>query len=240
MDHEESRGTVWKHVAELRRYLIISAVSIVVCSLAAHFFYQEIVRIIFAPLGGQKAIFLSPLDPITFILKIDLTVGFIVSLPIIAWCIARFTAPALSRKMRRTLLVTLFVCSILSVIATIYMYYLIAPLMIRILTSINVPGTVYQITAQSYLSFILGQLLVSLLIFQTPLVIVLLTLTRLLNPHIITARRPLIYICTTVAMAILTPTSDLLSLSLVLIPTFVALEAGVLISRMIYNRRRND
>lgn len=238
MEHEESRETVWDHVSALRRYVIVSVASIAAFSIGAHFFYEKIVVIIFAPLGSQKAIFLSPLDPITFILKIDLTVGFIVSLPVIAWCVIRFAKPALGRRTLHIILLILSACSALVIVAVVYTYYLILPIVLRFLANIIVPGTEYQITAQSYLSFVLGQLLVAIIVFQTPLGMIALTYLRILDPYVVGRKRPLVYVAATIVCSIITPTGDLLSLSLVLIPTFVALEVGVLLSKVIYNRRR--
>jgi sec-independent protein translocase protein TatC len=239
-ENQESKATVWEHVADLRHYAIISVVTVIACSVIAHFFYQDIVRLIFAPLGTQKALFLSPLDPITFVLKIDLSVGTIASLPIILWCLIRFMAPALSRHAVRIFLLVLVSCGLLVIVAVLYSYYLVIPLMIRFLAGIDVPGTTYQITAQAYLSFVIMQVLIAVAVFQTPLVLVALTYAGLLNPKRIAQKRPLLYIGATIVCSVVTPTTDLFSLSLVLIPTLAALEVGIGISRLVYTKRHSS
>ena len=74
--------TVWEHVAELRRYVLLSVASVLVFGSLTHAYRNELVGLLLRPLGeGMTLQFLSPLDPLLFILTLDLMGGVLLSLP---------------------------------------------------------------------------------------------------------------------------------------------------------------
>ncbi len=231
---EDEALSVWEHLLELRNYLYYTLAALLVGGTVTHIYHEKILTMLFAPLKGQPLVFLSPLDPILFILKIDFYGALAIALPVIFFCFFRFIAPALGS--RGSLFVSSFLLfsTLLIIAASIYTCLLLIPLSINFLLSVQVPGVENFFTADRYLSFIFMQLMLMIGIFQIPCVIALLTLTKLLNPRLLTKNRGIVYVVTTIALSILTPTTDIFSVCLFLIPTLVIFELSVLLAKAIY------
>ncbi len=235
--NQENRDTIFGHLSELRKYGIISFLSLLLFSFIANHYRIRIIDIIFKPLGHQTTLlFLSPLDPILFIIHTDLTVGFIFSLPVIIWCIIRFTSPGIDKAIVRKFLLWLFFFSLLIIVAAFYTYYIVTPLALHFLNSIYVPQTRFDITAQNYLGFFLGEFFISVVIFQIPLILILLTSFKIINPAFLKKHRLLMYIIVILLLSFIAPTPDLLSFLMVSVPALAALEIGILISSIVYKR----
>jgi sec-independent protein translocase protein TatC len=237
--NQENKDTIWGHISELRKYGIISFLTLIGFSLLANHYRLLIIAFIFKPLGKQTLLFLSPLDPLLFIIHTDLTIGLILSLPVIIWCIIRFTSPSIKGPVLRKFLSVLFFFTLLIVIAAFYTYYIITPLALHFLDSIYVPQTHYDITAQNYLGFFLGEFFISILIFQIPLILILLSIFKIINPLFLKKNRLLLYIIVIMLLSFIAPTPDLLSFLMVTVPALAVLEIGIIISSIAYKRIQN-
>src|SRR5436190_23360976 len=91
------------HLEELRWRIIWSLAALIVGALLGFWLVTRfnvlglLIRPIQPFLGGTRLKYLSPTDPFFLTLKLALTVGFILALPIIAHQIWGFFAPALHR-----------------------------------------------------------------------------------------------------------------------------------------------
>src|SRR5688572_25897669 len=91
-------ATLLDHLVELRSKVFLSLAAVAVCSIIAHVWHDQIVRVLLRPLGGEMLFFLSPLDPLLFILKIDLLVGTLLAMPVINWALLSFLKPAFAHS----------------------------------------------------------------------------------------------------------------------------------------------
>src|SRR6266436_1251996 len=87
--------TFFEHLRELVRKLLWSLFAVALGAGVAHYYHEAIIAFLLAPLHQKKLVFLSPLDPLLFVLKIDFVVGFILGLPVLNWCIFSFVKPAM-------------------------------------------------------------------------------------------------------------------------------------------------
>lgn len=225
--------TFWEHVGELRSRLVISVVALVICSVAAHFFYKEIVDYLLNPVSDKNLVFLSPLDPLLFVMKIDLIAGFILALPIISYCVLSYIKPAFEKISWVTIVIFYIISIILIMSGVAYAFLVVLPITLHFLLSINIPGTENIITAKSYLNFILFQSAISAIIFQIPLFVIIGSYLKIFSIDSITSKRRYIYLGGTTLTAIITPTTDLFSLGLVMIPAIILFETSILASRLI-------
>ena len=83
-------ATFLDHLAELRSKLLLSLGATAAGAVAAHAYHEEILAFVLRPAGERQFVFLSPLDPLTFILKLDILVGLVVAFPVIAWCLTAY------------------------------------------------------------------------------------------------------------------------------------------------------
>jgi sec-independent protein translocase protein TatC len=232
--------SILDHIIELRTKVIISGAAILVGSSIAHFFHQQIISLILRPIQSQKLVFLSPLDPLFFILKIDLIVGILFALPIIIWSIFSYIKPTLSKKVNRVIRTIWFSSMILVLGAIAYTYFFIVPVVLKFLNSINVPGIENTITAQNYLSFFITQLLIITLVFQTPLCIIFGIYANFFTTKSLSSKRGYIYVGITVVLSILTPTPDIFSLGIILVPALVIFEISLTVGKILERITRNN
>jgi sec-independent protein translocase protein TatC len=236
MNPKKSEQTLWDHIFILRRYVAISLLSIVFGAGATHYFHKDIIEMIFRPLGGVDAVFLSPLDPFIFIYKIDLFGGLILALPVIIICTFLFVAPAFNSKRIWVYFFAFFTLSLLLVAGAIaYTFLLLIPLSLGFLLSIQIPGIENSFTAQNYLNFVITQLAMSVSIAFIPLAILFATLIHVLNPYNIGGKRGIVYVGMTIILAFLSPTTDLYTLLILLVPAVGIFEVSIIIAKIIYS-----
>lgn len=231
--------TFFDHLAELRTRLLVCFFAVSLGAVLAHVFHDAIIALLLAPAGGAELVFLSPLDPLLFILKIDLFTGFLFALPVICWSVLSFLKPAMPAS--RWLIVCLVFCaaSVLLLVGLIYAYLVVVPLALGILTSITVPGVGNMLTAGSYLSFLLLQLLLMAALFQIPLFVLAGVWVGAFTPAWLSAKRRYFYLGGVVVLAFITPTTDLLSLGLVVGPAAVIFEGSLIAGRVVERLRRS-
>lgn len=228
---EEAKG-ILEHIAELRTRIFVSLGAVILGSIAAHFYYQEIISFILRPSGQQSLIFLSPLEPLFFILKLDLLVGLALAFPVISWCVLSYLNPVFSR---RAWLITLFAYSAslaLLVAGLAYTYFVTFPLSLRFLLAITIPGVDNAITAKSYLGFFFTQAAIISLIFQIPVLILAGLRLGAFSVSGLSAKRRYVYLFGLIALSVITPTTDLFNLAIVLAPTVLIFEISLLAGRL--------
>lgn len=237
MEHSEARS-VAEHIGDLRIKLFLAFGAALVGAIVTHLFHTEIIAFLLRPAGAQEFIFLSPLEPFLFILKVDIVGGIVVSFPILMWCLFSFIAPALPQHIKKILVLFYVTSSALLVIGLLYAFYVTIPLSLKFLFSITIEGIRNQISAQNYIGFFLTQALIIAGIFQVPILIIGGTYVGVLKTAFFKNKRRYIYLIATIAIAVITPTTDVFSLTVVLIPCLVIFEASLLGARLVERFRR--
>lgn len=225
----------WEHVADLRRllylflFLLISGASII------HYYRDTVIPFLLEPLGtdAPPLQFLSPLEPLFFILKIDFVGGFLVSLPLITIAAYQFINPTPWRRALFPVMIVL-TSSLLAFVGAAYAYFVVVPIVLGFMNSLILPGTIAAFTATGFMNFLLGTAFMLVLIFQIPVLTVLGAALGLFNPKTFSHYRRNVYLGIFVATAVVTPTTDVLTLFLVSMPAIVVTEVGVLIGSLFY------
>jgi sec-independent protein translocase protein TatC len=230
--------TFFDHLIELRSKILVSCFAVVVGALVAHWFHEALIAFLLRPVSGEKLLFLSPLDPLFFILKVDVFAGCILALPVINWCAFSFVKPAM-RRSSWFLLSTLYgMAAALAASGLAYAYYVMVPISLTFLLSIHVDGTANMITATSYLNFLLVQSLITAIIFQIPLFFVACAAIGAFPMSAIASKRRHIYVIGLIALAVLTPTTDIFNLCVVALPALLIFEGSLVAGRVIESLRR--
>lgn len=225
---DSEKISVLDHVGELRKKLFISFGAITIGVFIAHFFHEKIISFLLSPAGNQNLIFLSPLEPLFFIFKIDFISGIILAFPIIIWSIFSYITPALPKKINKLLFFFYIFSSILLIVGLAYAFLITIPLSLKFLFSIDIPGIQNQISAQSYIDFFITQALIISLIFQVPVIIIGGIYFNIFQAKSLSGKRRSIYLLAIVALAIITPTTDIFSLMIVFIPCLIIFEMSLI------------
>lgn len=235
----ENQLTLLDHLKELRRVVIIIVTLVITASAIAHVYRNEIINLLLLPLGEdvQPLQFLSPLDPLFFILKVDFTVGIIVTLPIAIFLLTKFFAPAVKFSLLRAI-VYIVAMTILSMTGVIYGFKVVIPIILNFMSGVVVPGTVIAFTAHGYLGFMLTTISLLALVFQIPLLIICANQLGLVDLSFLANSRRYIYTAIFIFCAIITPTTDIVTLALVTTPALIMFEIGIILAKVLNKTNR--
>jgi len=171
-------------------------------------------------------------------MNISLVTGLILSLPYILWELWRFIKPGLTDKEVNASRGAIFAVFFLFVVGVLFSYFIVAPLMINFLGGYTVSDTVKnQISLTSYVSNITLLTLLMGLVFELPVLILLLTKIGILTPAILKKYRKHTLIIILIAAGIITPSPDVFSQMIVAIPLYGLFELSVTISSRMYRRK---
>jgi sec-independent protein translocase protein TatC len=238
MPNDVAGQTFWEHIISLRNHLLAGAVVFIgIAFIAFSFFTNRLIHLLLVPLHGQPLVFLTVLGPFLFQMKVSFLVALIVSIPVWVALLFHFVAPAMPARGYRATIAFTLAAAVLAVLSVLLSYFYLVPATLKFLLSLPVEGTSVVLTADSYISFFCMELSLVLLILQLPLIISALAYLGLFNPNVIKGKRSIVYIVLLIVLAIVTPTTDVVSLMFVFIPSAVLLEGGLFIAGVIHSRR---
>lgn len=253
------------HLEELRWHLIRALGSVVLFAVIA-FFNKEFIfgQLILGPAKTdfwtyQQLCWLAAwsgipdlcVDKLNFIIQnrsvmgqftthitVSFVAGLVVAFPYVFWEIWRFVKPGLYiKEASATRGAVLFVSS-LFLSGVLFGYYIIVPISINFLASYTVDASISnQFDLSSYISVVTTLVLGCGLMFQLPVVIVVLTKVGILSTHAMKNARRIAFVIILVIAAIITPTSDPFTLMLVAGPLYGLYELGIALSKGIERKR---
>ncbi|MBW3588875.1 MAG: twin-arginine translocase subunit TatC [Actinobacteria bacterium] len=238
---QRSEMTIIEHLEELRTRLFKMVIAFVLGSGLSWFLYDAFLEILISPLQGLpesgqiitdgKLIFTSPTEAFFIRLKVTAFAGFVLALPVILWQIWRFVTPGLHKHEKRYA-VPFVAASMGLFVGGVYFSFLMLPQALAILTSFAGTELVLLPRAADYLSFVLLLIGAFGLAFEFPLVLLSLTLVGVLDSRKLSRGRKFAWLGMLFASAIITPTQDPITMSLMAVPLILLFEATVLIARL--------
>ena len=244
---EEADGpghmTLYEHLAELRKRLIVSILAIVAGAIVAWFLYNPLLHFMTEPykafaqhhpkdISKGQLIVTGVAEGFTTRLKVSLYVGMALATPVILWELWRFITPGLHKNEKRYIIpfvtsaVVLFALGVSAAI-------LIFPKALDWLISVSGPNVTPLFSASNYFSLYVLMCLVFGAVFLYPIVLVFLMLTGVVpTTKWRKWRRGAIVIIAVVA-AVVTPSSDPFSFMAMAIPMYVFYEASILLGRIL-------
>lgn len=237
MSDDTEHAHLWDHVGVLRNHIIWGGI-IFLAIVALVFFYGDIfvTELIVAPLQGEKLFFLSPLDPFLFKVKIAFYAGTLLSFPLWLGQFLHFAAPALPRAKRIGMWLFASASLVLATISLLVTYLYFIPLTLEVLKRFTVEGTEFMLTADKYLSFCILEFLLVFIVFQIPIVVASLSYMKIINPHTLSRYRRASTLSIVTVLAVVTPTTDIITLAMVSIVALLLWEIGIFVSKIVYNK----
>ena len=234
----EGRMTVFEHLGELRRRLMISIVAVVVAGTVVFIFAPEIISWLIrfyndaAPKGTpNKFIFTGPLDAFATRLKIATYGGIVLALPVWLWQLWRFITPGLTRNEKKYAIPFIVSSIILFVLGGIVALLTLEPALKFLL---NIGGSDLQplLTADKYISLVSLMILAFGLSFEFPVILVFLLIARVLTTAQLRSWRRYAAVIIVAFAAIITPSQDPYSLFAMAIPMYIFYEMCIIIGRI--------
>lgn len=225
------------HLEELRRRLLVCLAFFAGASIFAFFQKTFLLSLLKKPAAGliEQLIFIAPAEVFAAYIKISLLGGFILSFPVLLYQAWAFLTPALEGTPRQRVRILIWILTALACFGAglLFSYYIAIPAALRFLISFGADIALPYITLNKYVSFFGAFILIGGIVFEIPIVMVLLVDTGLLKTRTVKTRRPYAYLAILVLAAVITPTQDVVNMLVFALPMFFLFEAGVLISGMI-------
>ena len=161
-----------EHVRELRRRFTWVALWFVVVTGAIFPFYRDIIKLLMQPLGHEKLYYLTPIGGVGFAIKVCMYVGMVAALPVLVYHLYRFISPVMRQHSAKQAAGYMLLSALLAGVGIVFAYVVSLPSALKFLTNFNIGNVSAMLTVDSYLSFIIAYVLASALMFQIPLIMV--------------------------------------------------------------------
>ncbi len=257
------------HLEDLRWHIIRSVVAVVVGAIII-FIYSDFVvdEILFAPtrndfvsarwlcsLGQSIGIgdtlcfkqvdakFLETRMTGQFIASFTLAFigGFIIAFPYIFWEFWRFVKPALSSKELKKTRGVIFWVSLLFFSGVLFGYYILTPFMVNFYFNYKLSDQIQIMPSFSdYLENLIYTTAGIGILFQMPLLVMILARIGIVTGKFLRKYRRHAIVIILIAAAIITPSTDPFSLTIVTIPLYLLFEASIIIASRINRRQEKE
>jgi sec-independent protein translocase protein TatC len=235
------------HLSELRKRVTYSAIVVVVFVIAAFIEKKYVLAVVMHPLKGTKVeqlVTLAPTEAFMQILKVSIYAGLICALPFLLYQFWAFILPGLYEHERRSTLIYTGLTTVLFLGGICFAYFIALPFGLRFMvnygSSIVVDGKVLilqMLQAERYLSFVSLVALAFGLVFELPLVMMLIAWAGLVDYKRMRKFRKYAILVEAVVAMVLTPSQDPVSMGLMLIPLILLYEIGILLARLAGKRK---
>ena len=251
MPNSEHTQTFWDHLDELRSCLIRMIVAVLVCGIVAFCFKDLLFKIILAPKEASFVTF-KLIERLTgrtsdfslTLINIDLAQQFIIHLkvafyfgllcvsPYLLYELFKFVAPALYTSERKYAVTALVGGCVMFFAGVLLNYFIIYPVTVRFLGSYQVSAAVPNIISlESYISALLMLSLTLGILFEIPILCWLLAKFGLLTEAPMKKYRRHAIVVILIVAAIITPTADAFTLTIVALPIYLLYEISIVIVR---------
>jgi len=236
-DQEMSLG---EHLGDLRRVLMVSAVAVLVTSgVIFGVFRQQLMDFILQPLEAYDVplVYIRMTEAFFAQFKLSLMAGLVVSMPVILWELWRFVAPALKPAERRLAYGVVPTAVILFFAGVVFAYFTVLQVIVRFLLMFG--GEVEaMLSIEQYISFLLTFLVPFGIIFELPVIVFFMVRVGWLTVEGMTKNRKYALLISFVAAAVLTPSPDPISQTMMAVPVFLLYEVGILVARVTTKRMK--
>ena len=229
--------TLIEHLSEFRKRLIVIIVFFIIAFLISLLFCSNIYKLLTASFN-QKLVVLGPNDILSIYLMLAGICAFSLTLPFASYQIWAFVRPALEEREAKVVLSYVPATFILFIAGLCFGFFFITPALLNVLLSFGDDLFNIQLTANSYLTFIIHTSLPLGIIFELPVIVAFLTSLHILTPQYLLKNRRYGYFCLLVVAVVLTP-ADFISDLTMAAPLILLYEVSILVCKYIYKKRRN-
>ena len=237
---EPAAMSFWDHLDELRKRILRALAAIVVGGIAGFFLSGPAQTFLIQPftkyVPGSLAL-LAPSDGFVIQIKISLLLGLMLAAPIAAFQLYGFIGPGLKPSEKRWLFPVVGIATVLFW-AGIVFAWLILPAALEFLGSYADFGIQNLWSLKNYINLVLFLLLAFGVIFQLPLVIGILIATGLVPSSFFRAHRRFAVVAIFILAALATPTTDMLTMTLMAVPLTLLYELSIWVGVAIEKRRK--
>jgi sec-independent protein translocase protein TatC len=175
-------------------------------------------------------------------ISMSITLGIVMAFPYAAWELWRFFRPALTQKEKRYTRGIVGASTTLFIIGILFGYFGITPVTIQFLGSYSISDTLVNfITVSDYIDTVTMTTISIAITFELPIVVYFLSKAGILTPTLMRQYRKHAIVIILILAAVITPTTDMLTMTLVAIPFYALYEASIFVAYIVArNKKRRE
>ena len=233
-----------EHLEELRRAILKSVLAILVGMVLCFTFADYIINFLLSPTFQEnlkteiEIQAIRPAGMFTARVNISLLLGFALVLPYVLYQLWTFISPGLLDKEKKYVPIVIFFCCVLFLVGAAFAFYVLIPVMVRFFVQLHVPDIKPQWDIGFYIGLVNKMVLIMGVVFQMPAVVAFLTWLRILNAGVLKRVWRIALVVIFIAAAVITPTGDPYTQTLVAIPLVVLYFISMGIAALIGRSRR--
>lgn len=231
--HQNSMSLIG-HLEELRRRIIIMIAAVAIGSIGCYFYAAEITGLITAPAG--KLYYMNPAEAFFTYLKVSFFAGFLIALPVVMYQLWAFIVPAMTNNERTAGIFLVPASIILFFVGLVFSYYLVLPAGIKFFMGFATENLQPMFSIGQYLSFVISFLIPFGFIFELPLFILVMARMGIISSSFLAAKRKLVLVMSFVVGAVISPTPDVFSQTMIAVPMILLYEISLLIVKYILKK----
>ncbi|NDJ18281.1 twin-arginine translocase subunit TatC [Myxacorys almedinensis] len=206
--------SLFDHLEELRQRIFYSLLAIAVCIIGCFSFVKPIVLFLEVPAQGIKFLQLAPGEYFFVSIKVAGYSGLILAAPFILYQIIAFITPGLTRKEKRFLAPVILGSSVLFLVGLAFSYIALIPAALNFFIAYGADVVDQAWSIDRYFEFILLLMFGTGLTFQVPVVQALLGFLGIFSSKQMLAAWKYVLLGAAVVGAVITPSTDPLTQSL--------------------------
>ena len=236
MSEAVQRQPFMEHVQELRSRLAWSVVALLIGTTVGYFIKDQLLEILVAPLG-QTLYYTSPGGGFSLIIQLCLGFGVIFAVPVLIFHLIRFLAPVLPSYSLRFLVTILLSSCLLLALGVTFAYFVSLPAALYFLNEFSNEQVQALISTDTYMSFVALYLAGFAVLFQLPLLLLIINGVLPLTPKKLLANTKWVILASFVIAALITPTPDPFNQAIMAGPVILLYVASTIPIKVV-NRKR--
>ncbi|MFK2827192.1 twin-arginine translocase subunit TatC [Bacillus sp. B190/17] len=230
--------TIYEHIGELRKRLIIVVVFLFLAMIAGLFMAEPVIHYL-QHADEAKALTLNAFrvtDPLKIYFQTAFVIAFILTSPMILYQLWAFVSPGLYEKERKVTLSYIPLSVVLFLAGLSFSYLVLFPYIIHFMMKLSGDLNIEQVIGiNEYFQFLFQITLPFGILFQLPVVTMFLTRLGIITPMFLAQVRRYAYFILLVIAGLITP-PDVISQLIVMVPLVILYEISIWISKVSYKK----
>ena len=224
------------HIADLRKRLVISSITVVIMFFACFSFYEPILEWMMAPVKhalpvGTSMIAVEIQETFFTAMKVAFFAGFIISLPVIFWQLWLFLAPGLYDHEKKLVVPFVFFATLMFLLGASFAYYIVVPIGFDFLIAFGNSVVSVLPSIGKYVGFFTKLLIGFGIAFELPVITFFLAKIGLVNDQMLKDFFRYAVVLIFIISAILTP-PDVISQVLMAAPLLILYGVSIYIAKV--------
>ena len=215
------------HLEELRQRILNSLISIIICVVFSFIVIKPLISFLEIPAKNIKLLQLAPGEFLFVAIKVAGYSGLIISLPYIFYQIILFISPGLTKQEKTLIFPAVFGSGVLFFLGLLFSWWILVPAAISFFIKFGADIVEPIWSIERYFDFVLLLMSSTAIAFQLPVLQFILGSLGIISTNKMIANWRIVVISSAILSAIITPSTDPLTMSLLSISIVILFFIGV-------------